>query len=229
MKGEVGAVQADVRYSFTASFLHAAAIFTARAHEIEALPAEGHTEERFAEHRGYVVAAVMQAVAALEAEIYEVAVHGPGHHLGSNRVDSAARDFLAPLEELVDKQEILQRYVLVLHLLKKEPIPRDGSLWEETSLLVRLRNRLVHYKSRWGREMDPTRLLASLRKLKLRRPSFITEHEIFFPNQCLGAACGGWAVNTSLTFLRVFYSRLGFPSPVEHIESKIVSLLKVLE
>lgn len=222
---EQGTLRADVRYSFTASFLHAAAIFVRRAYGIESEVRDAVDGDRIAEHRGYVVAAVMQSVAALEAEIYEITVHGPGHHLGSNRLDADARDFLAPLAAMIDDQEVLERYVAVLHLLRKEPLARDGSLWENVSLLVRLRNALVHYKSRWGSEIDTTKLLASLRKLKLQRPPFISEHEFFFPNQCLSAACAGWAVSTSLSFLLEFYSRLGLPAPVSHLESKVLSLV----
>lgn len=225
MKAETGTLQADVRYSLTAALLHAAAIFVRHAYDIES-GNDRVDEHRIAEHRGYVVAAVMESVAALEAEIYEVVAYGPGHHLGSNQLDANARNFLAPLAELIDDQEVLQRYSVVLHLLKKEPIAHDGALWENTALLVRLRNALVHYKSRWGREMDTTKLLASLKKLKLPRPPFVSEHEFFFPHQCLSAACAAWAVKTSLGFLLEFYARLGIQAPLAHVQAKIVSLVE---
>jgi hypothetical protein len=133
---------------------------------------------------------------------------------------------LAPLQPMIDDQDVLQRYLLVLHLLKKEPIGRDGTVWEDAKLLVRLRNALVHYRSRWGREINATNLLASLRKLNLPRPPFVSEHQPFFPHQCLGAACAAWAVNASFAFLREFYARLGVPSPFAHIDSTIASLTK---
>jgi hypothetical protein len=222
IKASAGTVTADSRYSFTGSFLHAAGVFARRAHEMESI--EDISAEGIVEHRGCVVAAVMQSVAALEAEIYEITVHGPGHHLGSNHIDLDAKSFLGPLEELIDNRDVLSRYELVLHLLKKQPLRRDTQLWERTVLLVRLRNALVHYKSRWGRDMD-AKLTASLKKLALRRPSFVPELEPFFPHQCLGAHCAAWAVDTSFKFLSTFYSLLGPVAPVACLESSLAALL----
>jgi hypothetical protein len=58
------------------------------AAEIESKPAAAVTEDDKVAHRGYVTGAIMQATAALECEIWEVMVYGPGHHLGSNGIDS---------------------------------------------------------------------------------------------------------------------------------------------
>ena len=223
IQSRTGTVTADARYSFTAHFLHAAAIFVRRAYEIEAVTS--HNTEQITEHRGYVVGAVMQSVAALEAEIYEVTAHGPGHHLGSNHIDAKAREFLVPLVDLIDNQDVLERYHLVLHLLQKGSLARDSALWENTLLLIRLRNALVHYKSQWGRDISP-KLLAGLQKLALPRPPFISRHEFFFPNQCLSAARGAWAVDTSFKFLTTFYELLGFPAPIAHVAARVEELIQ---
>ena len=69
---------ADVRYSFTNQFLRGAALFARRAREIEEGGPSTVAESLQTEHRACVVAAVMQAVAALEAEIWEITSHGPG-------------------------------------------------------------------------------------------------------------------------------------------------------
>ncbi len=89
---------ADTRYSFTAQFLRGGAIFARRAHEIEA--SASVSEELRSEHVACVVGAITQAAAALEAEIYEVLIHGPGHHLGSNGINTTARGFLLPPSQL---------------------------------------------------------------------------------------------------------------------------------
>lgn len=127
---------------------------------------------------------------------------------------------------MVDDQEVLRRYLLVLHLLRKAAIPRDGALWENALLLVKLRNAFVHYKSRWGREMEATKLYAALTKLQLARPPFVSANAVFFPHQCLSAECAAWAVDTSFQFLKEFYARLGFPNPLLHVEPKLAALLK---
>src|SRR5208337_5583716 len=99
-----GRATARTRYSFTAQFLRGSAIFARRAHEIETRTDASTSEELQADHLACVVGAITQAAAALEAEFSEVLTHGPGHHLGSNGINAAARDFLLPLAETVDRE-----------------------------------------------------------------------------------------------------------------------------
>jgi hypothetical protein len=116
----------DIRYSFTAQFLRGAAIFAKQAHEMENAASQRADEEFIYEHRACVVASITQSVAALEAEISEVMDHGPGHHLGSNSIDVNGRDFLHPLSDMIDRERTLDRYELVLHLLKKPSLDKGG-------------------------------------------------------------------------------------------------------
>jgi hypothetical protein len=207
---------ADVRYSFTAQFLRGAALFAQQAREIEDAAGQDTDESTKSEHRANVVAAIMQSVAALEAEVSEVLFHGPGHHLGSNGIDHVARDFLRPLVEMIDRQETLRRYELVLHLLKKPVLDRGVQPYQGADLLVKLRNELVHYKSRWGQEMERQKLFERLRQLRFENPPFIPYHGTnFFPHQLLSSSCASWAMSTTTEFISTFYSLLGFPSPLE--------------
>jgi hypothetical protein len=223
---------ADSRYSLTASFLHAAAMFANRADAIEAaITARANLiGDLIDEHRGCVAAAVMESVAALEAEIYEVIVHGPGHHRGSNHVDLQGRDRLKSIN-LKRRARVVERYASVLKRLGKQPISRNDPLWEQAGLLVDFRDELSHYKSRWASEMkkssetDSNDLVARLKALQLARPSFSTEHERNFPQRYLSAAYAAWGVKASMTFLLEFYQLLGHPAPIAPIESKVLNLL----
>lgn len=215
----------DMRSSLTGTFLHASALFAKRACNIESANQNSIEEDLRVEHQGAVLAAIMQAVASLEAEIYEVLVHGPGHHRGSNGLDTEAQKFLSPMIDLIDSEEILERYSLVLHLLKKKPLPRSNTIWEHTLLLVRLRNSVVHYKSRWNSEVESTKLLTSLKGLRHAKPPFVSENSSFFPRQCLSAACARWAARSALSFLNAFYANLGFPDRFMYIENKFSVIL----
>jgi hypothetical protein len=104
--------EGDSRYSFTAQFLCASALFARRCAEIERANPEKPEEPIRTEHRGLVTAAIMQCAAAVEAESAELTLHGPGNHLGSNGMDKKARDFLVSLAKFIDKQEALTRYEL---------------------------------------------------------------------------------------------------------------------
>lgn len=207
-------VTATARYSFTAQFLRGAAIFARRAHEIEGSAGTSMPEEAASEHVACVVGAVTQAAAALEAEIYEVTIHGPGHHLGSNGTDVAARNFLGPLADTIDGEPTLHRYELVLHLLRKPALDKGVQPYKDADLLIRLRNELIHYKSKWSEQMDRQRIFSRLQQLRLAKPAFVSPHANFFPHRCLSASLASWSVNTAVGFLDAFYDRLAVGSPL---------------
>lgn len=123
----------------------------------------------------------MQATAALESEIWEVMTYGPGHHLGSNGIDVAARNILSPLAEILDDQSVLERYQLVLHFLQKSALNRGVQPWSDVALAIRLRNEVVHYKSKWGEELERAGVLRRLRDMKHPKPPF-AESANFFPH-----------------------------------------------
>lgn len=208
-------LSADTRYSFVSQFLEAAEIFAQRAKEIELTAGDVTPEPNRVIHRGYVVSVIFQSVAALEAQIHEVIAHGPGAHLGSNRTDKKALEFLRPLETMIDNQKgVLSRYQTVLHLLGKSQFPTSREPYQGAYALMRLRNELVHYKSRWGSEMHGEKWQRELhKKFANLKPPFVPAHSNFFPYICLSAACANWAVSTARKFLIEFYHRLEVESP----------------
>lgn len=211
----------EVRYSFTAQFVRGGAIFANHAHKIEDVGLNKSDEASEAEHRSYVVSTVIQCAAAPESEIAEILLHGPGHHLGSNGIDISARDFLQPLADVIDDEPTLHRYELMLHILRRPSLDRGGNPFQSADLLVKLRNELVHYKSRWQEEMERQKLFARLKQLRFQEPPFITADTPFFPHKCLSASLASWCVNTSVAFITDFYARLGIESPLEAYAERI--------
>jgi hypothetical protein len=130
----------SVRYSFTAQYLTSSATFAKRSAQIEQANPQVADDATQTEHRGLVAAAIMQCVAAVEAESAELTMYGPGHHLGSNGTDANARDFLEPLATFIDDQSALDRYDVILRLLRKQPLVRGQQPWQDMEVLVRLRN-----------------------------------------------------------------------------------------
>ena len=220
-----GGVRADVRSSLTGHFLMAAAMQARTAAEIELRPAAAVTEDDKVAHRGYVVGAIMQATAALECEIWEIMVYGPGHHLGSNGIDCEARDVLAPVAEVIDGESVLERYVLVLHLLKKKSLDRGAQPWKDASLVVRLRNEIVHYKSRWGKELERSKLFRALQDKGHPKPPFVQGNANFFPHECLSAGCASWGVQSCVAFLDAFYANIGFAGRLDPYRTRLRSTL----
>lgn len=215
-------ITADTRYSFTAQFLEASALFVRRARAIEAT-ADANTDEQIqCEHRGLVCAVIMQCAAALETETHEICVHGPGAHLGSRGTDELARDFLRPVADIVDDQRTLSRFDLILHLLNRQSFDKSANPYQAAELVVRLRNEIIHYKSRWGVEMEKNKLQAGLRALGHRPPPYTNPNMNFFPHRCLSADCAAWALSSVVAFLEAFYAALGIPSRFETYRSRLI-------
>jgi hypothetical protein len=213
---------ADTRYTFTGQFLESSAIFVRQARAIEAQSSAQTDDATRCQHRGLVCSVIMQCVAALETEAHETCVHGPGSHLGSNGTDSTARDFLVPVAEFVDGQSALTRFDLILHLLQRPSLDKGSNPYQSAVLVVRLRNELVHYKSRWGAEMERNKLQAALRSLGHKPPPFTHPSMNFFPHLCLSAACAEWALASVVEFLESFYVALGVPSRFKDYRSRLV-------
>ena len=218
----IGSGTLDTRYTFTGQFLEASAMFVRRARAIEASASPATADATLCEHRGLVCAVVMQCAAALETEAHEVCTYGPGSHLGSNGTDAQARDFLLPVAGFIDDQSALQRFDLILHLLKKSPLEKGANPYQSAALVVRLRNELVHYKSRLGAEMERDKLQAALQLLGHTPPPFTSPGMNFFPHLCLSADCGAWALASVVAFLEAFYSALGVPSRFESYRLRLV-------
>jgi hypothetical protein len=207
-----GTPTADTRYTFTGQYLEAAALFVRRARRIERRAAASISERLRCEHRGLVSTAIMQCAAALETESHELCKFGPGSHLGSNGTDHLARDLLLPLADVIDDQDTLSRFDLILHLLGKGRIDHGAEPYQSASLVVRLRNELVHYKSHWGAQMTRTKLFLALEGRGHTPPPFTHASMNFFPHRCLGADCGAWAVTSTVAYLEQIYSLLGVES-----------------
>ena len=162
----------------------------------------------------------MQCAAALETEIHEISTYGPGAHLGSDHTDREGQKFLEPLANVIDRQDTFESLLIVLHLLKRPPLMRSAQSFQSAALLIRLRNELVHYKSRWDQEMDTTKLLTALRKLGHQRPPFVAAGSGFFPHECLSADCAAWAVRSAADSLTHFMHGK-FPSRLDACRSRI--------
>ena len=198
--------RADTRYLFTGQFLEGAKIFSEEAAKIERDSAGG--EALRAKHRACVCAAIMQASAALEADLAEVVMHGPSSYMGSNGTDAEARDFLKPLAEQIDRLPLLEGFKTVLHLLKKPALDLGGPPAQDATLLIRLRNEITHYKSLLGQEMEGKKLFSALEHKRFAPPPFAGNSN-FFPHRLLGAECAKWAGSAARRFLIEFHSLLG--------------------
>jgi hypothetical protein len=203
------------RYAFTPQFVAGSVLLARRAAEIEAMP--DADEIAHTEHRSLVVAAIMQATAAIETELSEIVMHGPGCHLGSGATDTAARDFLSALEPLIDKQSgVLNRWQTLLYLLKRPAFDKGAQPYQGADLLVSLRNELVHHKSQWGGALTRNALIHRLMEKRFAVPNWVLSEHNDFPFRILVADCAEWASRTSAAFIDHAYEMLGVVSVLDH-------------
>ena len=157
----------------------------------------------------------MQSTAALESEVWQIICYGPGQHLGSNEIDTEARDLLVAIKDEIDSLPVLRRYEVILHLLGKDPMEKGHKPYQHASILIQLRNAITHYKSMSGPEMDAKKLYTTLEQLGHEPPQFAHGSMNFFPHKCLSAACADWAWRTADEFLTEFSNKLGKPSVLD--------------
>jgi hypothetical protein len=209
----IATATADTRYTFTVQYLEASTIFVRRARVIESMPIQDVDDSLRIEHRGLVCSVIFQCVAALDTETHETCTYGPGAYLGSDHTDDDSKAYLSPLATVIDDQDTMSRFNLVLHLLRKEPIDTGREPFQSAAMVVRLRNEIVHYKSRWGEEMKTSKLFSALEGKRFRPPPFFPPGGMnFFPHRCLSADCATWALKSSVNMLDAFYTAIGVPS-----------------
>jgi hypothetical protein len=216
-----GTAIADSRYVFTFQFLQASDFFSNKAAHLE-VSAITHTESERARHRAFVVGAIMQAVAALEAEVHEITHQGPGSYLGSNDSTREGQLKLAPFRDEIDKLKGLpNRFDEILRVLGKAWPSEKSKLRDDAGILVALRNRLVHYKSVTGQKMDQQAFFTQLQALNLPSPPWATPTNNFFPHHALSSGCARWATETAISYLKQVYSLLELPTYLERFGCRL--------
>ncbi len=216
IKLEMGIGDLDTRYSFAAQFLMGAAMFSKQARDIEESIDEAEIEEQRVRHRACVVSAIMQSVASIEAEVSEILMYGPGHHLGSNGTNTAALKNLSALSGCFERQSTLDKCQLLLFVLGQTAFDRGAEPFQPTAKLIRLRNELVHYESRWGDELEGAKLITSFKsELKFMPNPLCPGPHNYFPHKLLSSSCACWAVNVASRFIGKIHERLKTPSPLE--------------
>jgi hypothetical protein len=100
-------------------------------------------------HRGYVLTAVIESVAFLEAlinELYQDSADGQPSHIGA--LSPECIRLMAEMWRSTNRArfEMFEKFDLALVFTGQARLNRASAPYHDTALLVRLRNYLVHYK-----------------------------------------------------------------------------------
>lgn len=212
------------RFSFTFHFLVGAASLAKLAFEIDKKGNEA-TEQEKIKHLAYVSGSIMQSVAALESEVWILLNHGTGHHLGSDVANREDAESLLIVADSFDKHPILERYDLILQLIRRKKLNSGEQPTQDVNLLIKLRNEITHYKSLFTPELETKKLFRKLESTDSNPPSFYPKSGMnFFPKQCLNFNRAEWGLNTSISFINYFYKELDIKSSLKGHD---MELLKV--
>jgi len=165
-------------------------------------------------HRAYVTNAILSSVSFLEAAINELFQDAADEHYSYiSDLGKANMALLAGLWQSREGQSIprwstLDKYQLVLLLTGKPLFEKGAPPYQEATLLVRLRNALVHFRPETLGLDSPHKLTSALCTKFPTNRLMKGSANPYFPDHCLGTGCAGWAVGAAENLADEFFSRL---------------------
>ncbi|MFB9384360.1 hypothetical protein ACFFTK_14565, partial [Pseudonocardia petroleophila] len=175
-----------------------------------------HKAERSAFHihqRAYVMSAVTEAVAFVEALINEFFTDIHDSH--ADRYDSLGPEVLATIRGYWsiagsgNNVSVLTKYEMALLLCGKPAYDKGAEPYQSMKAAIDLRNWQIHYRPKnVGDESSydvAKRLVGKFPDCALMAGS----GNAWFPDRALGAGCAQWAVSSALAFADHFVETLG--------------------
>ena len=235
---QFGSVTITLRSYLSTHHICAAALFAQEARTIEARGQEGKPEgDRFTwflRHRAFVIGSVLSSVAFLEGAVNEFFSDVAEEH-GEN-VKDMARETKAAIrgsweQKKIRRAGLLKKYQIALDRAGVEPLQADATPHHDATLLVRLRNELVHYAPESvpaGRPSDSSTTRAHKLELalagKFALNPLMANGNPFWPDKCLGFGCAKWAMESALALADEFFKRIDWTPNYEHLRHYISEL-----
>ena len=201
-------VSASIRANLALNQLQAARRFALQCGETETANLGQPLGPFFDTIRDSVIASVILSVLSFEANINE-------HFVAPEVKDTfvgLSNEACEKLVELMENASILAKYQHVLDVRGKPRFDHGSQPYQDTQLLVKLRNALVHFKPEWDNEQNEHAKLGTQLDGKFEPSPFLGSHETMFPRRFLSYDCARWSVQTALRFVRAFPKQADFSS-----------------
>lgn len=234
MEIDIGVVASSRQYF---SWVHAAAAhrFCLLSKKTELLDIT-HIEH----NRCFSIYGVIASVCFLESAINEffedICSASNSEELRSSIINEPAKKRIAQSWAIrgVEKFSILDKYLLALAALDLVLPDKGKRPFQDTMIVVELRNYLVHYKPEsiiFGVTADKLDLLEAQKtvadKMARKLQGKFEKNKLFkdlgnddFPDKLLGAGCAIWALMSCSEFVVDFYSKVGLVKKAEQISNK---------
>ena len=202
-------VNVVTRHYLASEHLWAATVNAARCRELEDV-LKGHGLATHPTHRACAVSAVMSSVAFLEALVNEIFQDAAEN--ASGRVERLTQQCRVLMKEYwvsADRTSLLNKYQMGLLFARGEKMDRGCAPTQDATLLIALRNALVHFGPSWHSDEDPTDLERRLSG-KFAKSELLSAHDGSpWPIWALAAAGAEWSVGAARAFADEWVDRMG--------------------
>ena len=225
-----------VRTYFSIQHILSTALFLSEIEEYESLLDEEYSDDTFIKHRAFCVNAIFSAVSFLEASINELFMdaadnrNGAIKDLADHEVEALAGMWKLNIPRTASFS-IIEKYQIALTLLKKECFNLGSEPAQSVSILIKLRNSLIHYEPEWVTTQSVDEALLKQQKIekflrnKFELNRFTGKDNPFFPDKCFSAGLVKWAIDKVLEFTDSFYLNIGLIPPYEKLKNKLGEIM----
>lgn len=214
MSGEsdsLGVRSFKMRAYFSSYHLWAAKHFLDLATQIEE---NGQYEPVFnIKHRSYIHNSILSSVAFLEAAINELFQDAHDEH--QSYVNDLDQDVIENLSHHWANTELkrnyertLDKYQQALIIAGKEKFETDINPFQNTFLVIILRNFLTHYKPKSVGNDNPHPLESKLKGKFPLNKKYEKSGNTDFPDKMLGMGCARWSLDSVNIFADEFFKRM---------------------
>lgn len=215
----------QVRSYFSIQHILSANFFLTQLIKFESGLSSESTDDEFINYRAFIVSIIMSCASFLEATINEVFmdasenVNGVLNDLNKNTIRLFSKMWKKGIPRTAS-YTIIDKYQIALALANKKEFDLGQTLTQNITLLIKLRNALVHFEpeSVITKSTDES---TQIKRQKLEQQligkfevnQFTGKDNPFFPDKCLSSGCASWALNSCISFTDEFFMRLGiFPT-----------------
>lgn len=217
---------ASWRY-FSLQHIKSAAMFARQSGRIEKLHGSDVDNDVLATDQGFVVGAILSAVAFLEATINEVYLDAKV--LDGGRIKDLPDETLEALagkwEGDLPRRGALTKYRQALEAATARPMDEESTPAIEAALLITVRNDLIHYKPQLldhGHVPNEVHELAEpLAGLGIGDNPLAHSQRPYYPDRFLGCEAAVWAVESAVRFVEAFFESLGVTPYHWHIRESL--------
>ncbi len=194
---------ADTRVNFAVPHLISAAALCRRVGDLEVENQGREFGEFWHDILANATGVLFSAVAALESYANELFVDH------KEIFPELRLEVMAKLWELYEQKPILEKFEFALLLKQKQAFDRGASPYQDVSVIIRLRNGLMHFKPEWfSAQEEHAKLSRCLNRRAVGSP-FFPSSEPLFPRGWTSHATAKWIVRGVFQFIMDFEARTG--------------------